>query len=832
MPMNSEQKLFDRIPYHYLIKGMWALVILGVVIFIGLFVHVANTKMPDTKELENPKFEESSIVYSDDGVELDRYFQRNRQWVKYEDLNPHIVDALIATEDWRFFKHSGIDAKGTARAFAFLGKRGGASTITQQLAKQFFTEKRSTFFPRRVWQKMKEWVIAIEFERRYTKEEIIAMFLNKFDFRYQANGIGAAANIYFGKNQKDLEIPEAAMLIGMLKNPSYFNPLSQEERTRNRRTTVLSQMKKYNIITDEEYKLYRDSPMDLSNFSRGEIYDGLSPHFLAELKKEVRAILKKNNITKPGGEEINIDTDGLKIYTTIDSRYQKHAEAAAREHMINQQNKFHRVWKDADPWEYIKDREDLSEDQINRIKRSRQRELSELIEKTDRYKKLRFQFLNDVIKAISNDIPNTRLWSGDITRLLQAEKDDQYLARLVKTGTIRKDQRDVYNQILSSPHWDKLRSQWNALRSKAKKDFNQPRKMKVYSYSGPIEMNMSPLDSIKYMFDHLQIGSISMDPATGYIKSWVGGSDYEKWKYDHVRSERQVGSTFKPFLYTAALNNAISPCMKIRDVQYTIPEGDEFRLSESWSPKNTRGEFSGEEMTIKEGLKKSMNSVSVALLMELGSTLPIVSIAENMGITKGKIPNYPSIILGSPTLSVFDMTTAYSTFANDGKSPKPIFIKRIEYDGTIIYEEIPESKRVINSSVNYAMVELLKNASSFVSNQIESEFGGKTGTTNDHIDGWFMGISPTLVTGTWVGGERSWIRFLNINEGQGGQMARPFFVKYMQLLESDASIDFDTKAMFKVPEDLIVTNCDAYEQLIPPDDDLDDEIEMEDEIEE
>lgn len=828
--MNDTEKLFGRIAYKHIIWAMWIVVGLGVFTFLGLLIHVSNTKMPDTKELENPKFEESSIVYSDDLVELDRYFQRNRQWVHYDSLSPHLIDALIATEDIRFYKHSGIDARGTARAIAYLGTNGGASTITQQLAKQFFTEKKSNFFPVRVWQKMKEWVIAIEFERRFTKEEILAMFFNKFDFRYQANGIGSAANVYFGKDQKDLTIPEAAMFVAMLKNPTRYNPISKPDRTKHQRNVVLSQMKRNNFITPEEYEIYRDSPMDLSNFNRGENFNGLCPHFMSELKKALKNTLLENGVTKPGGEAFNLDTDGLKIYTTIDSRYQQHAETAARAHIIEQQKRFDRVWKNLDPWEYIEKENELSDQQIENQRNIRQRGLNNFVESSSRYKQLRYKYLDKVIRDISNEIPGTRLYRGDINRLLAAEQNTDHLESLVKRNIIRRDQQEVYEKILASSKWSTLKAQWKALNKQAKTDFNTKRKMTVYSYSGPVEKEMTPLDSIKYMANHLQIGSISMDPKTGYIKSWVGGSDYSLWKYDHVTSSRQVGSTFKPFLYTAALNNAVSPCMKVRDMQYTVSK-ESFGISKSWSPKNTRGEFTGREITLKEGLQKSINSVSVALLIELGSVQPILSVAKSMGLPEDKIDPYPSIILGSPTLSVYDMTSAYSTFANDGVRTRPIFIKRIEYKGVTIYEEIPESKRVLNETVNYAMVELLQNASSVVSNQLKSSFGGKTGTTNDHVDGWFMGISPNLVTGTWVGGDQPWVRFLNIREGQGGQMARPFFVKYMQLLEQDESIGFDTDARFKLPPDPIVTDCEAYRQLEQIDSLQFEEIELDDEIE-
>ncbi len=810
---NSEnKKLFDKIPYKWIARILWAGVLLGTITFGSLLAFVAKTKMPDTRELENPTFEESTIIYSADGAELDRYFQSNRQWIKYEDISTNVVHALMATEDYRFFSHSGIDARGTARAFAYLGQRGGASTITQQLAKQFFTEKRSSFFPTRVWQKMKEWVIAIEFERRYTKEEIMAMFLNKFEFTFQAYGIGAAAQIYFGKDQKELSIPEASVLIGMLKNPYYYNPVRFPERSTNRRNTVLSQLKKYTFITPEEYDAYHAEEIDMSRFNEGQNYKGPAPHFMSVLKKRVRKIFDENQITKPGGEPFNLDTDGLKIYTTIDSRYQKHANAAAKVHMKNIQQRFFDTWGDRDIWTYIERDKETTDDEVEKQKRIRDQYITRLIEESDSYKTLRFRYLDEVIKEIKTEIPSARLYAGDIRRLLTAEQKQSYLDELIKADYITKGQKKTYEEILASSRFNKLKTQWGKLKNATTSHFNTPRKMDVYSYDGPKEVTMTPIDSIKYMQSFLQIGSVSMDPSTGEIKAWVGGSDYDIWKYDHVTTERQVGSTFKPFLYTAALNSALSPCMKMRDVQQTISAGPQFGLTEDWNPKNTRGKFTGEWLTLKEGLKKSNNSTSVWILNEIGSVRPVIEVATNMGLPKENIPKQPSIILGAASLSVLDMTKAYSTFANDGITPTPILINKVEYRGSVIYEEKPRSRRTLNQNVNYAMIRLLKHASGFINHHFTSETGGKTGTSNDHVDGWFMGLTPHLVTGTWVGGSQNWVRFLNISDGQGGRMARPYYVEFMKALEADPSIDLDIEKKFSVPLDVtITTDCEAYE---------------------
>lgn len=828
------KKLFGRVPYKWIYIAMWSIAVIGTIIVGALFKFVADTKMPNTEELENPTFEESSIVFSDDLVEIDRYFQLNRQWVRHEDLSQHLIDALIATEDHRFHGHSGIDAKGTARAFAFFGTRGGASTITQQLAKQFFTPERSRNPIKRVWQKMKEWVIAVEFERRYTKGEIIAMFLNKFDFYYLANGVASASKVYFGKEQKQLTVSEAAILVGMLKNPYYFNPVKFPERALNRRNTVLGQMYRNAFLSDEEYRQHLAEPIDVSQFNKGENYKGLAPYFMSELKKYIKNLMVTEGIVKPGGESYNLDTDGLEIFTTIDTRYQKHAEDAMKKHMIAQQKTFERVWKDRDPWTYIDPTSDLTTEEAERQLNIRDGNLSAQVEKTELFQNLKFQFLNDVIVSISEDIPKARLWEGDIKRLLRAEKDEDYLSELIDIDYINKEQRDTYLEILNSKEYPILKSQWKKLQSAVKRAANTPRMMTLYSHEGPIEREMTVIDSLKYMNQFLQLGSVSIEPQTGYVRTWVGGTNYNVWKYDHVTSNRQVGSTFKPFLYTAALNNGISPCHKIRDMQYTIPAGDHFQLTRPWSPQNSRGEFTDEEITLKEALKESLNSASVWLVKQLESVQPIISIAERMGIGKGKVPKYPSIVLGSPELSVLEMTAAYATFANQGRTTKPIFIKRIEHDGVVIYESTIEQSRALPEDVNSAMVELLKFASSNHRYALKTDWGGKTGTTNLHVDGWFMGITPNLVTGTWVGGDLPWVRYLALDQGQGGRMARPFFIDYMKRVEADEDINFETDARFVFPEDMSITvDCSLYEPLYQKKDSVSDEFdEFEDALDE
>jgi len=550
---------------------------------------------------------------------------------------------------------------------------------------------------------------------------------------------------------------------------------------------------------------------------------------MSELKKYIKDLMVSEGIVKPGGEVYNLDTDGLKIFTTIDTRMQQHAEDAMLKHMTAQQKTFERVWKNRDPWTYIDPTSELTEDQKKNQLRIRDGNLSAQIEKTDLFQNLKFKYLNNIITDIKAKVPKARLWEGDIRALLKANKDPDYLDELGESNYRSKEQLSTYEDILALPEFVTLQSKWRELQSAMKVEANQPRKMILYGYEGPIEKELSVIDSLKYMNQFLQFGSVSIEPQTGYVRTWVGGTDYNTWKYDHVTSNRQVGSTFKPFLYTAALNNGISPCHKVRDMQYTIPAGD-FNLQKPWSPSNSRDEFTDKEITLKDALKESLNSASVWLVKQLESVHPIISIAERMGIGKGKIPNYPSIVLGSPELSVLEMTASYTTFANQGMATKPIFIKHIEHDGVVIYESSIEQSRALKEDVNFAMVELLKYATSNHRYKLKTDWGGKTGTTNLHVDGWFMGITPNLVTGTWVGGDLPWVRYLALDQGQGSRMARPFFIDYMQRVEADEDIDFETNARFIFPEDMSITvDCSLYEPLYQKADTLRDEFDEFDE---
>ena len=794
-------------------KWLWLMILSGFIILIFIYLIISLTMIPDTEQLENPRFEVSTQIFDDEAdgkaEEIGRYFKFNRDWLTFEELNPYLVQALVATEDERFFSHSGIDFKGTARAVFFMGRRGGASTITQQLAKQFFT-KTSRNMVKRVWQKMKEWIIAIEFEKRYTKEEILAMYLNKYDFLYNANGIGAASKSYFGKDQKELSLDEAAVLIGMLKNPSLYNPQRSIESAFKRKAVVLKQMKRNQFIDHEEYEEYRDKPIDNSRFQRVTNYDGPAPYFRAELTKWLVQLFEDEKYRKPDGTKYNIYTDGLKIYTTIDLRMQIHAEEAMKEHMKRVQNRYFQVWKNSDPWTYRADDDE---------KNVRRESLNRKVESSERYQMMRSRILSPALAQFVEDFPQARLNNLDLRRMVREEAEPGYIADIVKKRWANKDQAAQYKKIMSHPAWPELSDAWKKLDGESKRAFNTKVNLKVFDYDeGEKTVLMTPLDSIRYHTQHMQFGSVSIDPRTGFVKTWVGGIGYDYFKYDHIQqSNRQIGSTFKPFLYTTVIQKfGMSPCMKVQDTQYEIPAGDpDFKLTQTWRPANASG-FTGEWMTLKDGLKESKNSLSVYLMKQLGNVEVVRDFVANLGIDINKIPQFPSIALGTPELSVIDMAGAYTTYANNGVYSKPIFVKRIEdQNGRVIYNYVPEQRQALNPVYNHAMVDMLKYVVNHRAHLFKSEIAGKTGTTNDHVDGWFVGFTPNLASATWVGGSERWIRVLSIGDGQGSAMARPFFESFLLRVERDQNIAWNVSDRFVIPEgDLIEVDCAKYDQLV------------------
>jgi len=728
------------------IKRFWIIVLGGFTSLLLIFLLASwgvFGVLPTFEELENPEKNLATEVISSDGVTIGKYAFQNRTPVKFKDLPDNLVKALIATEDERFYEHSGIDFRGTARAVLKPGS-GGASTITQQLAKMLFTKRASKNILLRVIQKMKEWVVAVKLERQYTKNEILAMYLNKYDFLNQAVGIRSAARIYFGKEPIELEQHESAMLVGMLKNSSLFNPLRREERVQKRRNVVLKQMARNEFITQQEKDSLQKLPLKI-NFTPESHNDGLATYFREYLRSYLKNWTKNN--PKPNGELYNINRDGLKIYVTLDSRMQQYAQEAVQEHMSNLQSYFFKEQKRNETAPFY----DLEDEQIEAIY-NRARKNSE------RYKKM---------------------------------KKDQYSDQEIDSA------------------------------------FNAKTDMRVFSWNSNREVDtiLSPNDSIKYYKSFLRSGLLSIEPQTGHIKAWVGGINHKYFKYDHVeQGKRQVGSTFKPFLYATAINQLrLSPCDKYPNTPYTIPKG-RFGIPEPWTPKNSGDEYGG-ELTLKEALAKSINVIS-ARLIDMVTPANVVRLAKSAGI-ESKIPAAPSIALGSVELSLMEMTGAYATFANKGLRVEPNMLMRIEdKNGTVLADFTPKTKEVLSEESAYVVLELLKGVTIAGSGvrlrtsehynkdaitgfpyQFTNPIAGKTGTTQNHTDGWFMGVVPNLATGVWTGGEDRAVHFEKITNGQGATMSLPTWALYMRKVYADPTLNISQED-FEKPEYVgIDTNC-------------------------
>lgn len=828
-PTPAEIKEMRTPLYRKIIRTLWIAIGVGILSVLFLFIGLTFTDLPDTSELENPKNEWASEVFAANGEVLGRYFTENRVPVAFDELNPHIEKALVATEDERYYQHSGIDFYALGRSGVktlLLGDKssGGASTITQQLAKLLFTGKAARNITERLFQKLKEWIIAVRLERKYTKQEIMTMYLNKFDFLYDSHGIKAASETYFGKDQDSLRIEEAAMLVGMLKNPALFNPKRRPDTVRHRREVVLKQMVKNDVLSQTAYDSLRQLPLDISNFKRKTHTTGLAQYFRMHLREEIKKVLESDLAKrKPDGSAYDIYRDGLRVYTTIDPEMQKIAEESMWEHMSSLQPKFNRYWKSRskNPWTY------RDEETTDREMEARARKLSWLIRNTDRYTKLRAKFLDKKnLSALLNKVDELRLLDVDIDRMLNEEEEKGSLTRLISRGIISKSRASRYRKAMKTEEWKTLKKQWKRLQSAVTKEFDKPVKMRVFAYNDKMEKDttLSPLDSLKYHHNFLQIGSMAVDPRTGYVKTWIGGINNKYFAYDHVTSNRQVGSTFKPFVYATAIGQqGMSPCFKVQDLPQTIMPGDgEFYLKKEWTPDNSRGEFTAEIMTLKDALKRSVNTTSVFLMKQLNSTRPVRELVKKMGIEVDKtyangqkrVPEVPSIALGACDLQVIEMAGAYTAFANNGQYIEPIFISKIlDKNGGLIYEPNQNTLRALEEGPNFVMVEMLKYASGTLG--LQSEVGGKTGTTNDFKDGWFMGITPNLVVATWVGGEDKWIRFLDLGNGQGGRLARPFFQKFMKNIEASEKVDYDVKARFQRPSGVLNITLDCGEFITP-----------------
>ena len=764
--------------FYPFIKGFWILFGAGVLSVLLLFLLASwgvFGEMPTFERLENPQTNLATEIISSDGQTLGKlYLEDNRTWVPFEQLPQNLIEALVATEDARYYEHSGIDARGTLRAMVFLGKRGGASTLSQQLSKLLFT-KRPSGGVGRIIQKIKEWVIAIRLERQYTKEEIMSMYLNEYDFGHNADGIRSAARIYFGKEPNTLKTEESAVLVGMLKNSSLYNPIRRSELVFNRRNTVLGQMAKYDYITEAQRDSLQKLKMDI-NFSPESHREGLATYFRMYLQRYLKRWIQENPKIDENGEEgkWNIYLDGLKIYTTIDSRMQANAEKAVSEHMKQLQAEF---------------------------------------------------FIQNTPKR-NPTTPFLELERSEITAIME---------RAMKT----------------SERWRAMKRA-GASEEEIRASFNEKTEMTVFDWESETREKdtiLTPLDSIRYYKTFLRAAMMSMEPQTGHVKAWVGGVNYKHFQYDNViQGARQAGSTFKPFVYAAAIDQLrLSPCDALPDSQYCI-EANKHGNPEPWCPKNSNGKYSGNMYTLKHALANSVNTVTAQLIDRIGPK-PVVSIVKKLGFSK-EIPEVPSIALGTPDFNVYEMVGAYGTFANQGVYVKPVMVTRIEdKNGAVLYEYVPETKDVLNKDVAYAMVNLMEGVtqsgsgmrlrhSSLEDQRVYKEIitgypygftnpiAGKTGTTQNQSDGWFMGMVPNLVTGVWVGGEERSVHFKSIVYGQGASMALPIWGLYMKMNYADEDLGVSQEA-FVEPENLSINvDCtkiqEETENLPDLDDDLDD----------
>ena len=737
------------------ILWFWGIILLGCVTVIMIFVGISNGwigYLPPLDELQNPKNQFASEIYSSDMKSLGRYYiNENRVGVAYSDLNEDLVNALIATEDVRFYKHTGVDGKSFLRALLSLGKAGGGSTLTQQLAKQLWSPRANNIFERAM-QKPIEWVIATKLERLYSKEEILLMYLNQFDFLYNAVGIKSAAQVYFSTTPKDLKMEQSAMLVGMCKNPALYNPIRHPERTQARRNTVLSQMCKYDFITPQVRDSLQALPIEL-HYQSVDHKQGTAPYFREYLRKVLTA--KKpvasqypawnklqykidsaewvnnplygfcNKNTKPDGSHYDLYKDGLKIFTTIDSRMQRYAEEAVSEHMQYMQNLF---FKEKRKKSYAPFSSDLTTEEINTI-------LNRAMRQTDRWR------------------------NGK------------------KAGL---DEKSIINS------------------------FYEPTEMRVFTYNrGMVDTTMTPLDSIKWNKHYLRCGFMSMDPHTGYVKAYVGGPNFTQFQYDMTTlGRRQVGSTIKPYLYTLAMNEGMWPCEQTVNDSITLYD----EMGNAWTPRDEHVDNQGQMVTLDWGLQKSSNWIA-AYLMSLFTPYQLANLMRSFGI-RGQIDAVVSMCLGTCEVSVEEMVDAYTTFANKGIRIEPLYVTRIEdNNGNLIGTFVPRTHEVISETTAYKMIYMLRNVVDHGTGVrlrfrygLKAPMGGKTGTSQNNSDGWFVGFTPSLVSGAWVGGEERAIHFDAMSNGQGAATALPIYGLYMQKIYADPDLGYTEDDTFDIPE--------------------------------
>jgi len=719
-----------KVRFRKIVKWMWYIttIVISIFILLLLFINLGVFgKLPETTQLENPETPLATEIFTSDGKLLGKFFDENRSAVTYFEVSQYMFKALIATEDVRFKKHSGIDIKGTVAIPFYLirGKKKGASTITQQLAKNLFPRTKFKTIPQKIVRKLKEWVIAIRLERFYTKEEIITMYLNTVDFGSNAYGIKSAARTFFNKTPMELNVQECATLIGVLKATKMYSPYFNPENSRNRRNVVLNQMRKYDFITKHEYDSLSSLPIVL-DYQVESHNQGMATYFREELRMELTEWCKENGY--------DLYSSGLKIYTTIHSKVQLYAEQAVKQHMTELQKQFFEHWLNVDRAPFDRS---LSKDDITKI-------LVQAVKRTDRY------------------------------RILKREG---------KT-------------------WDEIYA-----------NFKKPRNMKLFSYEKEFVKTISPWDSIYYYKFFLNPGFMAMDPSTGHVLAWVGGIDYKYFKYDHVkRARRQVGSTFKPFIYTCAIINGFSPCLEVPNVPVVFPE------YQNWRPRNSDAKYGG-MMSLKTGLAKSINCITAWVMKQVGPE-SVVELAAKLGFDTTYIDPYPSISLGTPDLSVYEMVGAFNTYANKGIWVEPVYYTRIEdNDGNVLLEKVPKEVEVLDEAYNYVMVNMLQAVAGPGGTAIRLRYrykvnmplGGKTGTTQNNSDGWFIGFTPQITAGCWVGAEDRSVHFRRMDLGQGASTALPIFAYFMQRLYADSSLGYKPIDFPKPEGELpLEINCSAY----------------------
>ena len=753
---------------------LWLALFSPVLGLAGLLALASTSELPDTQTLANPKTDLATRIYAVDGAQLGSFYRENRADVRYADLPQGLVTALICTEDVRFREHTGVDFRSLARAIAFMGKRGGGSTLTQQLAKQLFTKRydRTGFFERAVLQKPKEWIIATRLERQYTKDEIVALYLNRYDFLNQAVGIRSAAQVYFGKSVNALAIHESAMLVGMLKNSALYNPLRRPELVLERRATVISQMVKYGVVPEGQKDSLNALPLGLS-FQRVSHDEGPAPHFRERLRSDVKALLNVKNeegeyrIAKADGAAYDLYRDGLVIHTTIDSRLQRYAEAAANRHIRGElQDDF---WRDLKRttgrgWPFSPD---IMESEQRRI-------LKRAVEQSRRYR-----------LAMGKECP-------------ECERPGFYIAEQDSLGS---------RVHVCRPSKGGCGHAWPVVSRKVlDAQFEEPVQTRIMGLSGWVDTLISPMDSIRHQKTLLHAGLMSIDPQNGEIKAWVGDLDYQWSQFDNViQSRRQVGSTFKPFVYATAIRLGLDPCTELPNQKTCIemPDGQD-----PWCPENSDLAY-GEMVTLEYALANSMNTVTAKLIKDYGVDR-VVELAHAMGI-QSDIPAVPSIALGVAELSLQEVTSANATFAGGGVWHAPRIIRRIEDKrGNTIYEPRPEIKQGLDAATAYRVLEMMKGVVDGAYNEelgtkgtgirlrmdlekreydgLKIPMAGKTGTTQSNADGWFIGLTPELVTGVWVGASDPAVRFSTTTKGQGANTALPIFGFYMKDALADREV--------------------------------------------